>query len=328
MGKRLTRRCEWPNDDSGRGEALCIERSCSEDPRLFLNGERCCLPCKVPGTSRRGVERTEIGEAVREKGGLLLGTGDLKFSRLYDLRQLAVERGRGMVVVGVPFLECEGVVGGGIGLYLWPTSKLLVFVLPFHRGRVGIGDGDWRDFGTRTAETVVDAEDGVKDGVVDLAEDGVLPNCCEGRGRDNLLPFNAADICGIPEYRFTFDMVLLVALVTELVRLLDVPFDEILWKGGAMASDNDDGELPGVSPPTLPVAGLSAVMDNPESCAYPLRAVMSISSNEASITLTLAFNASNRALMSDKERNIPPFTVRRSLRPRSMMEMTCSMAGT
>lgn len=79
---------------------------------------------------------------------------------------------------------------------------------------------------------------------------------------------SAADICGIPEYRFTLDTVLLVALATELARLLEVPFDEEVLRRpvpGVMTSD-EAGELPEVS--TLPAAGLSTVrmLEVVESC--------------------------------------------------------------
>lgn len=109
--------------------------------------------------------------------------------------------------------------------------------------------------------------------MVDLTEDGVLASRdeplnrdtlpCEGLGRDDLFPLSAADICGIPEYRLTFDMVLLVALATELARLLAArPLP-----GGVITSD-DAGELPGV-PPILAVTGLSPVtILEPESWTY------------------------------------------------------------
>lgn len=96
---------------------------------------------------------------------------DLRLSWLNDFATDSGRRGVGNIVgVETFFAYGDGILTES-GLKLCPTSRELVFVLPFQRGRFeGIGDGDWRTGTPRTADAGVRD---VEEGVVDLTEDGV-----------------------------------------------------------------------------------------------------------------------------------------------------------
>lgn len=136
------------------------------------------------------------------------GAGDAEKSRRKGLDDGTVDEGR-EVRGGAEDLR-NGFAEEGLE---WkPTSKSLVLVLMFHRGRLFNGDGvgrndDLRDagVGVGAAETGCFAGDGaisVGFGIADF----LLPVVAEGVG------------CGTPEKRRTLDMVVLAALPTELPR--------------------------------------------------------------------------------------------------------------
>lgn len=89
-------------------------------------------------TPRLGMRGASLDE-TRLAGLAVIGAGDLELSRLKELRKSAVDIGRrgteGDLAYG------EGVVAES-GLKLWPTSKSLVLVLEFQRGRLFSVDDD------------------------------------------------------------------------------------------------------------------------------------------------------------------------------------------
>jgi hypothetical protein len=154
------------------------------------------------------------------------GTGDVDGSRGGIVDEGRVPR------EGAVCLRNEGVQG----LYLCPTSRSLVFVLVFHRGRLsnaGESAGCAGCAGFRAA--------GVGDGAVSVVLGVAL-------GLLGFLPVRLEASCGSPETRRPVDV--RAAEPTELPRRLDL-------LAGVMTTD-DAGELPGVSA-RLPVAGLSIV---------------------------------------------------------------------
>lgn len=156
----------------------------------------------------------------------VLGTGDADTSRggiVEDGRE-----GRG----GPEDLRRDG----DQPLCLCPTSRSVVFVLPFHRGRLSMA-------GESTGCGVFRAV-GVGDGAVRV----VL-------GMLDCLDFRLDDSCGSPETRRPVDV--RAVEPTELPRRLEDPNGAVDLFAGVIMTD-DAGELPGVST-RLPVAGLSIV---------------------------------------------------------------------